>query len=68
MKQDKRIVSVSLQSNRKSYVLYRMVTLPMTLGARRLWFKLYCQRWRTFQGHGQSRTLEKWQYLWNGAR
>jgi len=22
-----------------------------------LWFKLYCQRWRSYQGHGQSRTL-----------
>jgi len=20
----------------------------------------YCQRWRTSQGHGQSRTVEKW--------
>jgi len=25
-----------------------------------LWFKHYCQRWRTFQGRRQSRTLEKW--------
>jgi len=25
-----------------------------------MWFKLYCQRWRTSQGHMQSRTLEKW--------
>jgi len=28
--------------------------------ARILWFKLYCQRWRTSQSHRQSRTLEKW--------
>jgi len=28
-----------------------------------LWFKLYCQRWRTPQGHKQSCILEKWQYL-----
>jgi len=32
-----------------------------------LWFKHYCQRWRTSQGHRQSCTLEKWQYLGNGA-
>jgi len=25
-----------------------------------LWFKPFCQRWRTSQGHRQSRTLEKW--------
>jgi len=25
-----------------------------------LWFKLYCQRWRTSQGGRQSRTLETW--------
>jgi len=24
--------------------------------ARVLWFKLYCQRWRTSQGHRQSHT------------
>jgi len=37
---------------------------------RRLWFKICCQRWRTSQGHRQSRTLEKWWYLGvrNGAR
>jgi len=27
---------------------------------RGLWLKLYCQRWKTFQCHRQSRTLEKW--------
>jgi len=27
--------------------------------AHSLWFKLYCQRWRTSQGHRQSLTLEK---------
>jgi len=25
--------------------------------AHSFWFKLYCQRWRTSQGHRQSRTL-----------
>jgi len=29
---------------------------------------LYCQRRRTSEGHRQSRTLEKWLYLGNGAR
>jgi len=24
-----------------------------------LWYNLYCQRWRTSQGHRRSRTLEK---------
>jgi len=33
-----------------------------------LWFKLYCQTWIISQGHRQSRTLQKWYYLRNGAR
>jgi len=33
-----------------------------------LWFKFYCQRWKTSQSHKQSRTLGKWYYIGNGAR
>jgi len=28
--------------------------------ARSFWFKLYCQRWKTSQGHRQLRAVEKW--------
>jgi len=36
--------------------------------ARGLYFQLFCWIWRTFQGRMQSRTLQKWLYLRNGAR
>jgi len=28
--------------------------------AHSLWFKLYCQKWRTSKGRIQSRMLQKW--------
>jgi len=28
-----------------------------------LWFKLYCRKWRSSQGHRQSRRLQMWYYL-----